>query len=52
MEQMWTGFKSTNAEEDINGKYSIANSNEVDEFFQFPSVLHDREGYVQYLLNF
>ena len=37
---------------DINGKYSIANSNEVDEFFQFPSVLHDREGYVQYLLNF
>lgn len=23
MEQMWTGFKSKNAEEDINGKYSI-----------------------------
>lgn len=23
MEQMWTGFKSTNGEEDINGKYSI-----------------------------
>ncbi len=37
---------------DINKRQCIANSNEVDEYFQFPSVLANREEYVQYVLNF
>lgn len=37
---------------DINPRYTIANSVEVDEFFQFPSVLADREKYYEYVLAF
>lgn len=37
---------------DINPRYTIANSVEVDEFFQFPSVLADREKYTEYVLVF
>lgn len=37
---------------DINPKHCIANSIEVDEFFQFPSVLTNREKYAEYVLDF
>lgn len=37
---------------DINDRNCIANSNEVDEYYQFPSVLKDREEYVSYVLSF
>lgn len=37
---------------DINPKHCIANSMEVDEYYQFPSVLADRQKYAQFVLNF
>ena len=37
---------------DINPRHCIANSVEVDEYYQFPSVLVDREKYAEYVLNF
>lgn len=37
---------------DINPRQSIANSKDVDEFYQFPSVVDDRDGYVDYVLDF
>lgn len=37
---------------DINPKHCIANSNEVDEYFQFPSVLIDREKYAEFVISF
>lgn len=37
---------------DIYPKRFIANSNGVDEFYQFPKVLEDREYYASFVLNF
>ena len=37
---------------DINERQCIANSNEVNEYYQFPSVLKDREGYAAFVLSF
>lgn len=37
---------------DINVRHCIANSIEVDEYYQFPSVLADRQKYAQFGLNF
>ncbi len=37
---------------DINERQCVANSNEVDEYYQFPSVLCDREKYVSFVLSF
>lgn len=37
---------------DINERYCIANSIEVNEYYQFPSVLKDREAYASFVLSF
>lgn len=37
---------------DINERHRIANSIEVDEYYQFPSVLKDRDGYVDFVFSF
>lgn len=37
---------------DINPRHCIANSIEVDEYYQFPSVLKDREEYAQFVIKF
>lgn len=37
---------------DINPAYCIVNSQEVDEFYRFPSVLADSKFYYEYVLNF
>ena len=37
---------------DINPRSCIANSIEVDEYYQFPSVLTNREKYAEYVLGF
>lgn len=37
---------------DINPRYCIANSIEVDEYYQFPSILDGREKYAQFVLAF
>lgn len=37
---------------DINERHSIANSIEVNEYYQFPSVLKDREEYASFVLSF
>lgn len=37
---------------DINERHRIANSIEVDEYYQFPSVLKDRDEYVDFVLSF
>ena len=51
-------LKNNNEEEfyilgaDINPRHCIANSVEVDEYYQFPSVLTDREKYAEFILEF
>lgn len=37
---------------DINEAYCIANSREVDEFYRFPSVIDDRNSYVDFVKTF
>lgn len=37
---------------DINERHCIANSIEVDEYYQFPSVLNNREEYASFVLSF
>lgn len=37
---------------DINPRHCIANSIEVDEYYQFPSVLKNREDYALFVINF